>query len=122
MAHLHVNKTHVRRKGFALDLALKQRLKATRKYCPTEPSTGMLMVCFLIVNSIHDPQIDVYSYGVLICEMCTGETPNPKERKKQVDLVRHQKARELIDSCTREDPGKRFTMSEVINALDTIED
>ena len=64
--------------------------------------------------------MDVYSYGVLVCEMCIRVLPDPKQRKEQVALVKNDVFRELIQSCIKRDPEARPTMEEIINDLDSL--
>lgn len=64
--------------------------------------------------------MDVYSYGVLLCEMCIQDLPDPKQREKQVTLVKNDVFRELIQRCTQREPEARPTMEEIINDLDSL--
>jgi len=60
-------------------------------------------------------QMDVYSFGVLLCEMCIRDLPNPQQRGKQVKLVENQVLRNLIKRCIMTDPMARPTMEEIID-------
>ena len=62
--------------------------------------------------------MDVYSYGVLLCEMCIRDLPDPEQRKKQVALVKNGVFRELIKRCIQTEPEARPTMEDIINYLD----
>ena len=59
--------------------------------------------------------MDVYSFGVLLCEMCISELPDPKQRKKQVALVRNDMFRDLILRCIQKEPEARPNMEKIIN-------
>ena len=69
-------------------------------------------------NLLH--QMDVYSFGVLLCEMCTRELPIPLELHSQVRRVTGV-LRELIERCTEGDPNARPTISEVTRRLQQLE-
>ncbi|XP_073250575.1 dual specificity protein kinase shkB-like [Porites lutea] len=67
-------------------------------------------------------KIDVYSFGVLFCEMFTTKIPFSYERKKHVDLVPNRPGGEFQDLvlwCTEEDPARRPSMETVIKRLET---
>ena len=72
----------------------------------------------LILSSLFCPkQIDVYSFGVLVCELCISEEPNPDERERQIALMLDKNLRDLAEQCLGKDPTKRPTMSDVITKL-----
>ena len=45
--------------------------------------------------------MDVYSYGVLLCEMCIRDLPDPKQRENKVALVKNKVLREFIQRCIK---------------------
>ena len=63
-------------------------------------------------------QIDVYSFGVLLCELCINQTPNPDERERQIALMWNKNLRDLTEQCIAKDPVKRSSMSDVITVLE----
>ena len=63
--------------------------------------------------------MDVYSYGVLFCEMCTRELPVPENRREQVLNVGNVEYRSLINNCLRRDVEKRWDSSSVLQLFDT---
>ena len=67
-------------------------------------------------------QIDVYSFGVLLCEMCTRKLPVLENREEQVRLVSNKEFAMLILWCIEEDPMMRPSMEEVIKELEQIKD
>lgn len=69
-------------------------------------------------SSRQCPKIDVYSFGVLLCELCINQTPNPAERERQIVLMCNKDLRELAEQCIAPDPLTRCTMTDVINVLE----
>ena len=61
--------------------------------------------------------MDVYSYGVLLCEMCIRELPDPELRQTQVTQVTNHVLQDLIKRCIQEKPEVRPTMEEIIDVL-----
>lgn len=66
----------------------------------------------------QSPKVDVYSYGVLLCEMCIRELPDPRGLLNQIKRVSHNTFRQLIQRCVERKPGKRPTIAEVIPELE----
>lgn len=62
--------------------------------------------------------MDVYSYGVLLCEMCNRELPDLQRRGQQVARVKDPFFLDLIQRCINYEPDARPTMEEIINVLD----
>ena len=65
------------------------------------------------------PKIDVYSYGVLLCEVITCQFPDPSEFSDMLGVVRSQWSlmHSLITSSTEHDPVKRPTMESILEKL-----
>ena len=61
----------------------------------------------------------MYSFGVLLCEMCIREQPDPDERQTQIGRVEGV-LRGLIQRCVKDDPEERPTMNEVIRTLEQL--
>ena len=59
----------------------------------------------------------MYSFGVLICEMCIRKLPNPDRRAEQVAMVKKKVVRALIRRCLQDDPQDRPSMEDVIGEL-----
>ena len=66
---------------------------------------------------MHCCQVDVYSFGVLLCEMCIRQLPDPRRREEQVVLVTNGAFRGLVRRCLQREPGARPTMQEIIDQL-----
>ena len=72
----------------------------------------------IIITSFF--QIDVYSYGVLLCEMSTCELPIPEERVSQINGISNANLKELARVCTSTDPTTRKTMQQIIRVISTM--
>ncbi|XP_022791099.1 probable serine/threonine-protein kinase DDB_G0271682 [Stylophora pistillata] len=70
------------------------------------------------VHAQQSTKVDVYSFGVLLCEMCIREQPNLEHRLLQIRKVLDKKLRGIIRRCVETDPEERPTMSEVIRELE----
>ncbi|CAH3154434.1 unnamed protein product [Pocillopora meandrina] len=62
--------------------------------------------------------VDVYSFGVLLCEMSIRELPDPERREQQVAMLANNVLRALIRGCLETDPQARPTMEEIINEIE----
>ena len=60
----------------------------------------------------------MYSFGVLLCEMCIRELPHPHEIHDQIGQVSYRTLRRLIRRCVKTNPEERPTTSEVISELE----
>ena len=66
-------------------------------------------------------KIDVYSYGIVLCEVCTSRFPSQAELYRDNDSQQvqreHPRVYALIVECTKRDPSDRPSMAEVIVEL-----
>ncbi|CAH3180291.1 unnamed protein product [Porites lobata] len=77
-----------------------------------------LFVMALIKREIlTSRKVDVYSFGVLLCEMCIRELPDPRRREQQVLLITNRVLRGLVRRCLQTDPEARPTMQDIIGEL-----
>lgn len=65
-------------------------------------------------------QVDVYSFGVLLCEMSIRKLPDPEKRTEQISMVKKRQIRTLIRRCLQSDPEARPNMEEIIKDLSSI--
>ncbi|XP_022790983.1 serine/threonine-protein kinase pim-2-like [Stylophora pistillata] len=63
-------------------------------------------------------KVDVYSFGVLLCEICIGKLPDPERRTQQVFMVTNRVIRALIRGCLHPDPTARPSMADIIRELE----
>ena len=64
---------------------------------------------------VYSPQqLDVYSFGMLLLEMCTRELPDPQQKEEQIALVTNHVLKRLIRWCVQQDPKARPTMEEIL--------
>jgi len=64
-------------------------------------------------------KVDVYSFGVLLCEMCIQKSPEPERREHQIAMVKNGVLRALIRRCLHSEPEARPDMEEIIEELET---
>ena len=74
----------------------------------------------------HNPEMqsakmDIYSFGVLLIEMCTSRFPEPSLRPRLIPTIAHAQLVALIRSCLAPDRHQRPRCSVVIERLDAIE-
>ena len=74
----------------------------------------------LIIIIFFCLQVDVYSFGVLLCEICIRELPNPDRRDEQVAMVTNRVPRALIRGCLHQDPQERPSMEGIIGELEKL--
>ena len=63
-------------------------------------------------------QVDVYSFGVLLCEMCIRELPDPQKRGQQVARVTNSVIRAVIRGCMLPEAAARPSMEEITSELE----
>ncbi|XP_073227406.1 uncharacterized protein [Porites lutea] len=87
-----------------------------RQYMTSNPGARIYAAPEL-QTSQQSPKVDVYSYGLLLCEMCIRELPVPQQIQDQIGLVTNGVLRELIMRCVARAPEARPTMNDVIFVL-----
>ena len=65
----------------------------------------------------QSPKMDIFSFGVLLVEMLTGEFPSSDERERLICNIFHRPFLELVQLCLREEGDQRPTASDIIMQL-----
>ena len=60
----------------------------------------------------------MYSFGVLLCEICIRELPDPDRRYKQVTRVTNGVLRALVRGCLEQDADVRPSMKDIVGELE----
>ena len=67
------------------------------------------------------PKVDVYSYGVVLCEVATSTFPDGAQIPSMLTRVQHEwpQLHQLIVACTNQTPEQRPTMASILTSLET---
>ena len=70
----------------------------------------------------HSPAMDVYSYGVLVMEMCVHQPPGltVPDKQRQIDSISWSTMKDLVVRCVNEDRHQRPSISQVLAQLANI--
>ena len=71
--------------------------------------------------ALQTPKMDIYSFGVLLVEMCTCQFPAPERRIELIDSINHPGLVSLIVRCLNEDKNRRPTAAQVIDILQSMQ-
>eukprot|EP00731_Ephydatia_muelleri_P034271 Em0053g17a len=66
---------------------------------------------------LQSPKMDVYSYGILLLEMATGQFPDHRLQAMQLDTLPWQEMAKMIRRCICDDPASRPTMKDLLPDL-----
>ena len=89
----------------------------------TTPGPGAIIYAapevFQQAQEHQTTKVDVYSYGVLLCEVMANQFPLQENFPGMLTLVREQwpLMHQLTVSCTNKDPNQRPPMSDIVNTL-----
>eukprot|EP00794_Sanderia_malayensis_P000646 gene647-1314_t len=61
------------------------------------------------------PKVDVFSFGILLCEMLIRELPVIQQRDEQIQLIRNTEHRNVVTQCIEEDPLRRPNACELVD-------
>ncbi|KAL9975215.1 hypothetical protein ACROYT_G012347 [Oculina patagonica] len=79
---------------------------------------AMIYIAPEALTSNQTVKVDVYSFGVLLCEMCIRELPDPERRGQQIAMVTNRLLRAFVRKCVQTEPGVRPNMEEIIEELE----
>ncbi|XP_028400797.1 probable serine/threonine-protein kinase DDB_G0271682 [Dendronephthya gigantea] len=68
----------------------------------------------------HSPKIDVYCFGLLVCETDTCELPDQAGIQNQIRRIQNAEIKDLVKLCTAKEPRQRPTMQEIIEHLQQV--
>ena len=66
----------------------------------------------------QSPKMDIFTFGVLLVEMLTGEFPASEERPRLLCSICHQRLLALIRKCLSQNRENRPSASDIISELD----
>jgi len=69
------------------------------------------------VPKLQSPKMDVFSYGVLLLEMCSRKFPSAEERVEFLQRVKQPAMVVLIQQCLEHEPQRRPDMSQILEHL-----
>ena len=70
------------------------------------------------IASCQSTKMDIFSYGVLLIEMCTAELPYEARRSVLIRRITEKKWVDMIQECVHQDPRKRLVASQLIARLE----
>ena len=71
--------------------------------------------------ALQSPKMDIFSFGVLLVEMCTCDFPAPELRAELMESIRHEGLLNLIRRCPREDRDRRPTAAQLVDILQAMQ-
>ena len=69
----------------------------------------------------QSPKMDIYSFGVLLVEMCTCDFPAPERRNELIASIRHPRLVALIIQCLRDNNDRRPTAAQLVDILQAMQ-
>ena len=67
---------------------------------------------------LQSPKMDIFSFGILLIEMLTGELPPSDERHLLMGTIRHRRLLALIERCLNQQRENRPSSSDIISELE----
>ena len=72
--------------------------------------------------ALQTPKMDVYSFGVLLVEMCTCEFPAPERRAELINSIKYPQLVNLITHCLNENKDRRPTAAQLVDFLQSMQE
>ena len=69
------------------------------------------------IPPLQSPKMDIFSFGVLLVEMCTARFPEVADRKRLIRSIQHPDMVALIRRCLAEERDARPSASDIITEL-----
>ncbi|CAI8040275.1 Seven transmembrane domain-containing tyrosine-protein kinase 1 [Geodia barretti] len=67
--------------------------------------------------ALQTPKMDIYSFGVLLVEMCTCDFPAPERRAELMESIDYTRLLNLIRQCQNVDKDRRPTAAQLVELL-----
>ena len=71
--------------------------------------------------ALQSPKMDIFSFGVLLVEMCTCDFPASERRAELMESIRHEGLLNQIRRCLREDRDRRPTAAQLVDILQAMQ-
>ena len=71
--------------------------------------------------ALQSPKMDIYSFGVLLVEMCTCQFPVPERRAELIDTIEQPQLVELIGQCLNAERERRPTAAQLVDLLHSMQ-
>ena len=68
-------------------------------------------------TALQSPKMDIYSFGVLLIEMCTYQFPVPERRAELIVTIEQPQLVEMIRQCLSDDRDRRPTAAQLVDLL-----
>ena len=69
------------------------------------------------IPSCQTTKMDIFSFGVLLIEICIAQFPDDDKKATMIDIIRDRRWVEMIQQCTHQDQTQRPVMSQIITRL-----
>ena len=88
-----------------------------RQLCTENPGSPVYAAPESHNPALQSPKMDIYSFGVLLIEMCTCQFPVPERRAELIDTIKQPRLVQLIRQCLNADRDRRPTAAQLVDLL-----